>query len=428
MDDTVDEARARTILEAWVRTTSMRRRGLASQLKITSFTAPGAHRVTFQSFTESRIVVPAHVPYRSGPVDGHENGPVPDAWDIPAPMPHLFTNHDQHFEMPHTSRVETCHHCHGKGRVRCGHCTGSGNVTCGSCFGSGSTTHTRTKTTTDANGQTQTETETYQETCFSCGGSGHVTCPNCSGSGEVTCTVCQGAGRLRHFQRLDVTWTNAVSVDVLEGTELPDDLIRDAEGRVALREEEPVIERTAGIEGAGAFRGGMVRVNGEIDRMANALIGKHVFAQGTKLHRQRLTVHAVPVYRAEYQWGKATRHFFVYGDERVWAPRFPISIVRSTTLAATLVSLTGAVAVLIARDRASLAHDTYAADHYALFDDAATSAPTLASMTPTDVAFDASASSAIDAATSAATDVYERAIDAGTRGRERGSSPRGRHR
>jgi len=141
-----------------------------------------------------------------------------------------------------------------------------------------------------------------------------------------------------------------VRVEVIEGTELPDDLLLDAAGRIALLEEDPTIERTAGLSGAGAFRGGLVRVNADVDRIANTLIEKHRFAEGTKLHRQRLTVHAVPVYRAEYRWGRNTRCFFVYGNENVHAPGYPVSIVRVSALTGAFAAVAAGAALLISHE------------------------------------------------------------------------------
>lgn len=342
MDEALTEGRAREILERWVRTTRMRRRGLATRLKIVSLTSPGAHRVTFQSSTETRSVVPAHVPYVGGVVDGPENGEVPGAWSIAVERPPPFIDHDARYEMPHSASVAQCFGCAGRTEVSCSACRGDGRVTCSGCSGMGSNTQTRSTTTTDSEGQTTTTSETYSETCMFCSGSGRVTCSGCAGRGCVTCPTCAGAGRLRHYQRLDVAWLNVVSVDVLEGTEIPDELVRVAEGRVVLLEEDPRVERTAGLPDAGAFRGARARVSAAIDASANRLIDKHQFPDKTKVLRQRLTVHAVPLHRIEYEWAKGTRCFFVYGSERVHAENYPVSIARVSALVALFAALAGA--------------------------------------------------------------------------------------
>lgn len=168
----------------------------------------------------------------------------------------------------------------------------------------------------------------------------------CHGSGSVTCSTCHGARSVRHFQRLTVTWSNVVAVEILEGTELPDHLLRNAEGREVLSEEDFSISPVQGGTSNEIFREGPLRVNREVNRIANALIERHRFPQDTRLHRQRLTVHAVPVYRAEYRWGKGTRCFFVYGKGRVHAPSYPLSPPRLAALILCLAGLSGAVVAL----------------------------------------------------------------------------------
>lgn len=61
---TLDQAR--DTLEAHVRTTWWRRRGIAKALNVSSFTLSGAWHVAFESFTESRTTADAHQPYEGG--------------------------------------------------------------------------------------------------------------------------------------------------------------------------------------------------------------------------------------------------------------------------------------------------------------------------------------------------------------------------
>ena len=323
---------AREALELHVRTTKWLRRDLAKTLPIDSFERSGSFHVVFRSFTEARDTGPTHVPYRGGVVDGPENGRPPAPWDMRVDAPGIFINQDHYEPVPHTDSVKTCHGCGGMGNIVCGNCGGDGRVRCSSCGGDGRVSKTRTLTRTNSQGQTETYTESYTETCWKCSGDGQVTCSTCSGSGRVTCPTCDGATRLKHYQRLHVEWKTHVADDVIEKTDLPDDLVTGAVGIVVHAEEEDRLEAVnqGTSEGRGGpYRGGGGRVNAEVNQVANRLIASHRFPGGVKLHRQALVVRAVPVYEARYRWGKETRRFWIYGtDEQVYAPKYPLSIVR----------------------------------------------------------------------------------------------------
>jgi len=318
---------ARIFLEQHVRTTTWGRRGLAAKLDVISFERSGAFDVVFQSFTETRGTEETHLPYGGGTVDGPENGRAPGPWEIPMKMPALFTTDERvAVRVPHTDVVRTCFRCHGDGRITCGTCSGDGRVRCSWCGGDGRTSHTRTITETDSQGNTTSRTESYTEMCGSCSGSGRVTCTNCGGDGRVTCDTCLGHRRLCHFRQLHVRWSTRTNSRQIEKTGLPDELVGLAGGDVILREQDARIEKGRGTEGGGPYRGVSVRVNADVEAAANGLITSHTFPENEKLHQQRLVVRAVPVYEGRYRWGKQTRSFWVFGtDQRVHAPRYPIS-------------------------------------------------------------------------------------------------------
>jgi hypothetical protein len=323
---------AREALEQHVRSTTWLRRDLAKTLPIDSFERSGSFHVVFRSFTETRGTAMTHVPHFGGSVDGPENGRPPAAWDMPVDIPGTFIDEDHREPVPHTDEVKTCHTCHGFGNVVCDDCGGDGRVRCSSCGGDGQVTKSRTQTRTNSQGQTETYSESYTETCWRCSGDGQVTCSRCSGSGRVICPTCDGATKLKHFLQLHVAWKTHVADQVLEKTDLPDDLIAGAEGVVIHAEEEDRLEPIGGgaaAAGGGPYRGGGGRVNAEVNEAANRLIQSHRFPGGTKLHRQSLVVRAVPVYEAHYRWGKETRRFWVFGtDKQVHAPKFPLSLIR----------------------------------------------------------------------------------------------------
>lgn len=338
---TIDQAR--DALERHVRTTRWLRRNLAKKLSISAFATSGAFHVVFQSFTEKRAKGPAHEPYWNQPIDGPESGPEPESWDIYVQVPGQFINHVIALEVPHTAVVKTCFQCRGRGEVTCSGCGGSGRNTCSRCGGDGRVQESRMVTERDSQGNSTTRWESYTTTCSTCGGSGRVTCSTCGGRGEVTCPTCSGARRLKHFKRMTVTWTTHVADQVIEKTELPDDLVSGAQGTVVHQEEEDVIRQQA-EGGGGPFRG-VLRVNQDVHRTANELIARHRFPSEEKLHRQRLIVRGVPVHEAVYTWGKTTRKFWVYGlDEQVHAPDYPLSVIRISLAAAGVAAVVGGVA------------------------------------------------------------------------------------
>ncbi len=85
---------------------------------------------------------------------------------------------------------DACQSCHASGRVTCNPCIGSGRVHCYRCHGAGTTTETRWVSNHNGQGRHQT----YQQTCYTCGGSGRIGCNHCAGSGKVSCSDCEGHG------------------------------------------------------------------------------------------------------------------------------------------------------------------------------------------------------------------------------------------
>ncbi len=127
-----------------------------------------------------------------------------------------------------------------------------------------------------------------------------------------------------------MTWKTTVSDKIVERTDLPDHLIGGAQGEIIHGEEDDRLEPiAAAATSGGPYRGTGGRVNAEVNEECNRLLQSHRFSGGTKLWRQSLHVRAVPVYEAKYRWGKATRRFWIFGnDQQVHAPDYPLSIQR----------------------------------------------------------------------------------------------------
>ncbi|KAG8197237.1 hypothetical protein JTE90_011389 [Oedothorax gibbosus] len=138
-----------------------------------------------ETFGEKRESIQRTEPFRGQPIDGPENGPPPEPWDVLVPIPEMFQNSQRKVEIPHTAHVRECGRCVGNCRVRCESCRGRGGRRCISCSGSGRGT---------------------SGSCTSCSGSGRRRCWTCSGTGQVKCGTCNGKGRLKHYRLLIVTW------------------------------------------------------------------------------------------------------------------------------------------------------------------------------------------------------------------------------
>lgn len=322
---------AREALELYARSKTWLRRDLAKTLPIASFQPSGSFHIRARWFTEWRATQDAHEPWRGQALDGPQNGAPPAPWDMSIRMPGLFVDRVHTTVIPHTDEVRPCHSCHASGEITCPRCSGNRQITCADCSGNGSVTRQRTVTRTNAQGQSETYQESYTESCGPCGGHGRVTCPECRGNGHITCPMCQGARQLKHFLQLLVDWKTHVADKVIEKSDLPDHLISGAQGDIIHAEEDDRLEPTIGSGAAsqGPYRGGGARVSPEVNEECNRLLASFRLPGGTKLHRQSLHVRSVPVYEGRYPWGKETRQFWIYGNEReVHAPQYPLSAPR----------------------------------------------------------------------------------------------------
>ena len=66
-----------------------------------------------------------------------------------------------------------------------------------------------------------------------------VRCGTCQGRGRVPCEVCITRGKLKVYLKLTVTWKNHRDEEVVERTDLPDYLIKNAGGVVAVQDTQP---------------------------------------------------------------------------------------------------------------------------------------------------------------------------------------------
>ena len=68
-------------------------------------------------------------------------------------------------------------------------------------------------------------------------------CGGCQGNGSVPCQLCLTRGRLKCYIQLTVSWRTHSDEQVVEGTTLPDDLVRSAKGFLAVEDQQPRVSR-----------------------------------------------------------------------------------------------------------------------------------------------------------------------------------------
>jgi hypothetical protein len=138
-----------------------------------------------------------------------------------------------------------------------------------------------------------------------------------------------------------VRWTAPQREQIIEKTDLPDELIAIARASDAAVEEAERIEPFHST--GGPYRGGALRVNPEVNAVINGLL-EHAPPDG-KIVRERLAVRGVPVHQVAYHHRGRDRRLWIYGaDHRVHAPGYPVDRLR---LALALVALAAVLAGIV---------------------------------------------------------------------------------
>ena len=83
-------------------------------------------RYELESLIETRTVSKKIELYDGKPIDGRENGAVPDVWDAPVIPPGNFMEGEITYLIPHSEEVHSCASCEGEGKVYCSKCRGHG--------------------------------------------------------------------------------------------------------------------------------------------------------------------------------------------------------------------------------------------------------------------------------------------------------------
>lgn len=309
--ETLDTAEARRLINVWCGNGFFRVKRLGDRLELEDVRAHYSYALRLQSQLEDRIVSRQQVPYHGGPVD--DRGHAPRPWDIAVKQPTDFENRTETLTVPHTERVETCGQCEGAGMVRCEPCQGFGRVNCPHCQGRGFTERTLLPGQPDQYGQTSTEQRIVQMHCTTCY-AGKVDCGTCNGHGKHNCPTCTGSGRVKTFDQLTVQFQAPVQNDVVDKTELPDELVGKVKGDVVLNERGPYLDR-------------LPTVVPEVDFRVQKLLeqSRPTDAEKSRLHFQQIQVERVVVHEILYRHrGSGVKRLWFYGQEmQVHAPGVP---------------------------------------------------------------------------------------------------------
>ncbi|XP_001199642.2 protein SSUH2 homolog [Strongylocentrotus purpuratus] len=303
----ISDAEAREVLLSHVAEHCCWGKRAAEGLTFTKIEHSAAFHYTLETFSENRTTKWVHTPYVGQPIDGPQNGPAPLPWSIPADFPALFMNNTRKIEVPHTASVKPCHNCRASGYVRCPRCCGRGTVRCRRCGGDGRRNVRRYNS--------NTKRHYYKSiTCGSCGGDGRRQCFRCTGYGKITCPVCDGRTQLKCYIQLTVEWINHVEDNIVERTNLPDELIRDVTGNIVFEEEQPKVWPITHFP------------DNAINQASQQIVKRHEDSfKSERLHKQRHKVRIIPVAEAKCLYNDKPFVFFVYGFERkVYAPEYPM--------------------------------------------------------------------------------------------------------
>lgn len=302
------EAEAREAINRWSQG-FFRVRYLGDKIFIDRIVPAYSYTVRLRSQYEERGVAPVSVPYHGQPLD--DRGTPPDPWDIPVPPPNDFEERTETLAVPYTDRVSLCPKCAGVGHIACSRCNASGQVTCPHCGGRGFQDSMQPRPAQDAAGKPTTQMVSVRSDCPHCF-HGQVTCSSCSGNGRVTCASCEGTGNVRTFDQLTVRFRDATHVELLDPTDLPDDLLRKLKGDTIFTKRATRIDASPGMPA-------------QVESASRTLLEKsHTYDErDTHLLFQELAVERIAVHEVAYKYAGVERRLWIYADGQVHAPDAP---------------------------------------------------------------------------------------------------------
>ncbi|CAK8687619.1 unnamed protein product [Clavelina lepadiformis] len=159
-----------------------------------------------ETVKEHRFKTTKQKPYKGNLSAGSRpsTGKIPNIWEMK--VPYYNGQETKYYVIPHTSHIEKCSGCSGKGEEICYNCSGAGSKMCWYCHDNGMTDVTghRYETNHYTNGQELVRHVT-QETCHHCGGCGYSTCHTCGGRRANECRLCDGNGKMEKYSQLEVS-------------------------------------------------------------------------------------------------------------------------------------------------------------------------------------------------------------------------------
>ncbi|KAG9466851.1 hypothetical protein GDO78_015999, partial [Eleutherodactylus coqui] len=267
--------------------------GPAQEMLLQDFHPFNTFRYRLDTFTENRLCHWMTEPYYGGEVDGAGNGPPPNRWDIQVEPRHLFRKSKHRMPLPHTSSVEICLYCFGRGRNICGSCCGLGRSRCMFCGGSGRNT---------------------DHTCTACGGSGRVLCPGCFGSGSQQCRTCRGQKRVIKYIQLTIKWKNHNFEFLADHqSDFTTKRFKKVTGEILLSDEQQTVSPITNFPEPS--------IN---EASVRGLTEHRTTFTDCRIRRQRHTIEWLPLTKVDYTWKGAEYHYYVYGNEnRAYAKDYP---------------------------------------------------------------------------------------------------------
>lgn len=157
--------------------------GSPSVLDLNGISTESIFKYELESLVETRVVKKKYEVYDGKPIDGKENGDVPDAWDAPVTSPGSFMEGEITYLIPHSEEVHLCAPCEGEGKVYCSKCRGYGRR--------------QPKTSKD---------ESYYTRGIAAGPQADKPCYTCRMSGRIKCKDCTGVGSFKSALQMTVTW------------------------------------------------------------------------------------------------------------------------------------------------------------------------------------------------------------------------------
>jgi len=252
-----------------------------------------------ETFSEERRVAWKHTPYSPGTfIDSQMCGPIPAVWDIVCVPTEWFVEEVRKVKVPHSSVVQICGSCGGRGRVACDSCNGTGSSHCPFCN----------------HGYRMISSSSYP--CSSCHATGRRDCIRCLSRGNLECTTCSGHGQLEWYLEARIDFRNEVAnvVNIPGEARSPElaQRITHAAGDVIIQDE-------------GVFVYPFPFEDANIAQLVASKVeqSRSQFPSRRNL-RQRHSLRGIPICTTVYAWRGKENTFYVYGHDRsVYAPNYP---------------------------------------------------------------------------------------------------------